>query len=119
MLEALETVQKCVEENMDVALQMWRGIEHVRNQAGQVQVEAGPTGELRSTKPIVFKLSGRYAGKPFKAETVWNERGAGNELFFEKESVRVGGMERQREGNQPVPQEQDELQQGRLCGEMC
>ncbi len=30
---------------------------------------------------------------------MWNERGTENEIFFEKESARVGGMERQREGN--------------------
>ena len=99
VLESLETVQKCVEENIDAALQMWRGIEHVRNKARQVQIKVGPTGELRSTKPIVFQLAGRTKGKSFKAETAWNERGAENELFFEKESVRVGSMERQREGN--------------------
>lgn len=99
VLESLETVQKCVEENIDAALQMWRGIEHVRNKARQTQMKVGPTGKLRSTKPIVFQLAGRTKGKNFKAETAWNERGAENELFFEKESVRVGSMERQREGN--------------------
>ena len=99
VLEGLETVQRCVEENIDAALQMWRGIEHVRNKTRQLQIKTSPAGELRSTKPIVFHLSGRFQRKRFRAETCWNERGAENELFFEKETVRFGGMQREREGN--------------------
>ena len=99
VLEAMETVQKCVAENIDAALQIWHGIEHVRNKARQTIIKTASTGERRSTKPIVFQLTGRTEQKRFKAEMHWNERGAENELFFEKESVRIGGIERHREGN--------------------
>ena len=99
VLEAMETVQKCVVENIDAALQMWRGIEHVRNKTRQIQIRTARAGELRSTKPIEFHLYGRLQRKRFKAETCWNERGGENELFFEKEWVRFGGMKRDREGN--------------------
>ncbi len=99
VLEGLETVQRCVEENIDAALQMWRGIEHVRNKARKGRVKPGAAGELRSTKPIVFMFKGRLIEGSFSAATAWNEHGAENELFFEGETVRMGGMVRLREGN--------------------
>ena len=74
------------------------------------RLKVGPTGELRSTKPIVFQLAGRTNGKSFKAETVWNERGAENELFFEKE---IGPCREAWSGNEkatkPVPPERKTL----------
>ena len=99
VLEALETFQTCVADNIDVALQMWRGIGHVRNKARQLQVRTARSGELRSSKPIVLQLAGRFQRKRFRAESRWNERGAENELFFEKESVRFGDVRRERDAN--------------------
>ncbi len=99
LVEALETLQRCVDENIDAALQMWRGIEHVRNKTGRLQRKTSSAGECRSTKPIAFRLSGRFQRDPFRAESRWNERGTQNELFFEKETVRLGGMQRERDGN--------------------
>jgi predicted ATPase len=99
VLEALETLQTCVAENIDAAVQLWRGIGHVRNKAKQLQIKTADSGELRATKPIVFQVSGRFQRTRFRAETSWNERGGENELFFEQESVRFGDVRRERDAN--------------------
>ena len=89
LLESLETVQRCVEEHIDAALQMWRGIEHVRNKARQLQIKAGLTGELRSTKPIMFQLAGRVNGQAQCRNGL--ERAGGGERVVLREGSRPLG----------------------------
>jgi predicted ATPase len=102
VLEALETLQVCVDKGLDAAMQMWRGIEHVRNKSGAAEAE-GPGGEPRPKGPIVIALTRRVQpdGSPvawrIHAMTAWSERklrhGAGqvkrSELFFGREAARV------------------------------
>jgi predicted ATPase len=53
----------------------------------------------RSSKPIEFTISGRLGKDRFSATTMINERGKENELFVERESVRLGTRKaRRREG---------------------
>lgn len=97
VIEALETLRTFVLQDLDAAMQLWRGIEHIRHKAGRVQTRRDKKSGLeRSSKPIEFKLSGHTGEKPFSALTTLNERNQGNELFIERESVRVGDIHGER-----------------------
>ena len=101
-IEALETLRTFVMNDLDAAMQMWRGIEHVRNKAKKQQNRFAAGGEQRSSKPIEFRLQGRWKGEPFAAESVVNERGAGNELFVEREKVSHRGIVSERDDKNRV-----------------
>jgi predicted ATPase len=91
LIEGLETFHAFVSQDLDSALQVWRGIEHVRNKVARDQVRhAKHTGEQRSSKPISFQLTGCVSEKLYKATSIINERGKGNVLFVEHEEARVG-----------------------------
>jgi predicted ATPase len=90
VIEGLETLRTFVLHGLDAAMQMWRGIEHVRNKA-----QPGPTrrtngGPEQQGIPIAFRLRGRLVGKPFTTESLVNERAPGHELHIQSEDVRVG-----------------------------
>jgi len=90
LIEALETLQTLVMYGVDAAMQMWRGIEHVRNKTAVVRAVRSTAGIERSSKPISFKIRGRDFRESFAAEVVLNERHNTNELFLERQSVRLG-----------------------------
>ena len=90
LVDALETVYECIVNNIDVAMQLWRGIEHARNKAGGVSYATDENGELRSNKPMTFELQGRLGQLRFRAGTAINERGGNNQLVFENESIEIG-----------------------------
>ncbi len=92
LLEGLETLRTFVTSDIDAAMQMWRGIEHVRNKAKQRQTRFAESGQERSSKPIEFRMRGRRQGKTFATESIINERGRENELFVEREQVKIGRM---------------------------
>lgn len=90
LVEALETVQTMVVGDLDQAMQLWRGIEHVRHKGKPPRYRPGEGGELRAQTPLEFHLRGRLDGQKFAASSVINERGGPNQLAFEKESVDIG-----------------------------
>jgi predicted ATPase len=114
VLEALETLQTCVEWGLDAAMQMWRGIEHIRNKSATAQVGAGSAGVPGSPKPIEIELARRIEPQGsslawhITASTAWNERRLPqlggqlytNELFFERESASVDYEKLDREGHE-------------------
>jgi predicted ATPase len=107
VIEGLETLRTFVTQDIDAAMQMWRGIEHVRNKATKRRTHFGPSGKEQSSKPIEFHLRGRWQGEAFTAESVINERGAGNELFVEREQVSLGGLARVRDDKDRVRTENE------------
>jgi ABC-type transport system involved in cytochrome c biogenesis ATPase subunit len=121
VLEALETLQMCVDRGLDAAMQMWRGIEHIRNKSRPFQVPADATWGQLTPGSIIFELTGRVeadaaaprAAEAFEAITAWDERavpgvpGAGPEekLLFNGEWLRVGSKQANRfePRDRPVP----------------
>jgi predicted ATPase len=52
LIEALETYQSVVRDGLDVAMQRWMGIEHIRHKAAETRESAG-----KLVDPIVFELA--------------------------------------------------------------
>jgi predicted ATPase len=78
-------------DDIDAAMQMWRGIEHVRNKARKPQARfAAGGGEGRSSKPIAFRLRGRIEGNAFGIVCDLNSAQNENVLFVEREAIVVG-----------------------------
>lgn len=97
LVEALETAQTMVAGDIDRAMQLWRGIEHVRYKGKKREYQHDKTGELRARTALEFHLRGRVEGEKFTAASVVNERGGANEVFFENESVEIGTTRHQRQ----------------------
>jgi predicted ATPase len=96
LVEALETVYTMVTGNLDEAMQLWRGFEHVRHQGAPRGYRQGDHGDLESESPLEFHLRGRVDGEPFKAKSVINEGGGHNEVFFQSEVVTKGNSSARR-----------------------
>ena len=88
VIEGLETVHTLVTRDLDAAMQMWHGIEHIRNKSRQqkkyIDTKTG-------TQTIKFTLKGKIDKSRFSATTEINVRGADNELLLEHELVKYGG----------------------------
>jgi predicted ATPase len=97
LIEALETLRAFVVHDLNAAMQMWRGIEHVRNKSTPRQTRFSKEGVERSSKPIEFSISGRLGKDRFTGTSVINERGKENVLFVENESVRLGVLKAARQ----------------------
>ena len=99
VLEALETVQVVTHSGLDVAMQRFRGMAHIRNKSA---VPADPEpGEARPDPDpmiIAFKGSNDLANRSvggvpmggYSAETRWAERDGGNQILIENEMVNDG-----------------------------
>jgi predicted ATPase len=92
VIEALDTLRTLVVQDVDAAMQLWKGIEHVRNKARARQTRHTQAGSEKSSKPITFSLVGNTGRVPFAATTMLNERGNENELFIEREFGRFGSV---------------------------
>jgi len=90
VLEALDTLRTLVVQDVDAAMQLWKGIEHIRNKSKARQTRHTETGSERSSKPIAFAIGGTTGDTPFAFTTMLNERGNENELFIEREIGRFG-----------------------------
>jgi predicted ATPase len=97
LVEALETAKTMAIGDIDSAMQLWRGIEHIRYKGQKPQYRHDETGDLRARTALEFHLRGWFGGKRFKAASVINERGGSNEVFFESESVEIGADHFQRQ----------------------
>lgn len=87
--EGLETLQAIVEQGLDVAMQPWRGFEHIWHKG--VRRNLRKTGEKRACfeNPMSFHLAGRSTSGPFAASLVLNAGPGENEIFIEHEEVKV------------------------------
>ena len=88
VIEALETLQTFVGEDLAAAMQMWKGLEHIRNMSGRPR-KAGKRDLKPSKRPIQLNLQGNTGSEKFWAETAWNERFQTNEIFIEEEKVTI------------------------------
>lgn len=96
LVEALETTKTMVAGDLDRAMQLWRGIEHIRYKGQKPKYRPDKSGELRAQTALEFQLRGRLDGQRFSASSAINERGGANEVFFERESVEIGNTHHQR-----------------------
>lgn len=92
VVEALEMVYTLVERDLDAAMQVWRGIEQIRNHFSE------PTSKSRGKKgvPISIQLRGVARGTSFFALTKINTGPGNNKLFFEDEEFRNRMFKRHR-----------------------
>ncbi len=123
LIEALETFRAFVMQDLDVAMQMWRGIEHIRNKAVARQTRFSKSGTERSSKPIEIGLRGHNGTVPFASMSRLDERRGENEIFVQQESLQAGSIRCERDENSwltthdpdvgpgavPVPQKQSIL----------
>lgn len=81
LIEALETYQSIIVEGLDVAMQRWLGIEHIRHQGVQAKQRSGKT-----LNPMVFDLTiGASVRKSTRLEMAVNNDTAANHMFIERE----------------------------------
>ena len=81
LIEALETYQTIVRDGLDVAMQRWLGIEHIRHKKAEAKLRAG-----ESVNPISFNLNiGAGPRKSTKLKMDINNDPANNQIFIEYE----------------------------------
>lgn len=89
MAEGLETLQAIVEHGLDVAMQPWRGFEHVWHQGSEHTIRR--TGKERPfhTNPMTFSITGRMKLGGFRGEMGVNIGPGNNEMFIQQERIVV------------------------------
>lgn len=89
VVEGLETFQAIVAEDLDEAMQQWRGFEHIWHKG--VPHRLLESGEERPcyTNPISFDLRGRIEEGSFSATMQINRGPGGNEIFIQHEELHV------------------------------
>ena len=83
LIEALETYQTIVKYGLDVAMQRWMGIEHVRHKSMEAKERVG-----EAVNPIAFELA--IGGSPRKVSRLVleaNNDPAGNRMFIANEQI--------------------------------
>ena len=100
--EGLETLQAIVEHGLDVAMQPWRGFEHVWHQGVSHRLSQPGHGRPYHANPMSFDLTGRVRTGAFSAGLRVNAGPGSNELFIEQERVVIKNrldMQRDAQGN--------------------
>lgn len=94
LIEALETYQSIVLDGLDLAMQRWLGIEHIRHKGQEVKERLG-----KSVNPISFELAiGDSARKVRRMELSVNNDPAANRMFIATERIsRIDGSWIERE----------------------
>jgi predicted ATPase len=89
IVEGLETLQAIVQHDLDVAMQAWRGFEHIWHRG--VRRNLRRTSEKRSCfeNPMSFHFSGRSSSGAFSASLTLNAGPGTNEIFIEHEEVKI------------------------------
>ncbi len=83
LIEALETYQSIVRDGLDVAMQRWLGIEHVRHKGQEAKERAGVM-----VNPIRFELAlGKSPRKVCRIELEANNDPAANRMFIAGERI--------------------------------
>ncbi|MBK9442956.1 MAG: AAA family ATPase [Comamonadaceae bacterium] len=83
LIEALETYQCIVRDGLDIAMQRWLGIEHVRHKAQEAKERAG-----QLVNPISFELAlGESPRKVRRLAMTVNNDPAANRMFIASEHV--------------------------------
>ncbi|MBK5273701.1 MAG: AAA family ATPase [Desulfuromonadales bacterium] len=83
LVEALSTYQAVVRDGLDIAMQRWMGIEHVRHKAAEAKVRLG-----KPVNPITFELViGPSPRGASRVEMEVNNDSAANTMFISDERV--------------------------------
>lgn len=83
LIEALETYQSIIVDGLDVAMQRWLGIEHVRHLGAETKERAG-----KALNAMAFDLSiGASVRKSTRLEMAVNNDPAANRMFIESEKA--------------------------------
>jgi predicted ATPase len=83
LIEALETYQSIVREGLDVAMQRWFGIEHIRHKAQEAKERRGV-----AVNPIQFDIAiGTSPRKNRRLEMAVNNDPAANRMFIAAERI--------------------------------
>jgi len=90
LLEALESYQAVVTQGLDIAMQQWRGFEHVRNNAAPHDLDTRHLGRLRQRNPIRFDLTYQAGRSTLKTGMTVNASPTADELFIERETIGLG-----------------------------
>jgi predicted ATPase len=103
LIEALETYQSIVVDGLDVAMQRWLGIEHVRHLGAEARERAG-----KALNAMTFDLSiGASLRKSTRLEMSVNNDAAANQMFIAHEkSTHANGwfIEKALEREEGVPE---------------
>ncbi len=83
LIEALETYQSIIVDGLDVAMQRWLGIEHVRHLGAEAKARGG-----KVLNAMVFDLSiGASVRKSTRLEMAVNNDPAANRMYIEREKA--------------------------------
>jgi len=83
LIEALETYQSIVRDGLDIAMQRWLGIEHVRHKGQEAKERLG-----EAVNPISFELAmGDSPRKVRRLALTVNNDPAANRMFIASERV--------------------------------
>ena len=86
LIEALQTYQSIVRDGLDIAMQRWLGIEHVRHKAQEAKERLG-----EAVNPISFELAlGDSSRKVRRAELTLNNDPAADRMFIASERLSRG-----------------------------
>lgn len=92
LLEAMETFQDIVEDDLDSAMEEWHGFEHIWYQGVKHEARSPRVGDRESlTNPMEFELKGTLHRKNFVVEMKIGLSGGGNDLFIASENVSITG----------------------------
>jgi predicted ATPase len=88
VIEALETYQSVARDGLDLAMQHWLGIEHVRHKSAEAKERAG-----KSLNPIAFDLRvGVGAKRSARVNMTINNDPAANRMYVEHTNGLKGSM---------------------------
>ncbi|MCW3097151.1 MAG: hypothetical protein JWL77_2769 [Chthonomonadaceae bacterium] len=90
LIEGLEMLQSIISNDLDQAMEPWRGFEHIWNHANPHQLRSAPDGRDHHTNPMRFEFSGYGPAGNFRAWSEVNVGSGGNEIFFSQESIGLG-----------------------------
>ncbi|MGZ8218064.1 AAA family ATPase [Methylomagnum sp.] len=90
LIEALETYQSIVRDGLDIAMQRWLGIEHVRHKGQEAKERAG---KLVNPLAFEFALKDTPPNKSARLSLEINNDPAANQIFVAAERIsRSGGI---------------------------
>lgn len=91
LIEGLETYQTILEQDLDAAVNRWRGFEYIRNMAVPHLQQLRYGKRPHETNGVEFALRGRTPRTAFRATMTVNISPGGNDLFIQNETLTVAG----------------------------
>lgn len=87
LIEAMETFRDIVVEDLDFAMDRWRGLEHVMNKSPKrILVELEP-GQFRLSHPLMFGFNWSWKGDSFRGQQFIAPKQGGNGISIYREKL--------------------------------